>query len=104
MMTVTTIFGAIGLEIIIPVVGQVLVAIITGFCLIKVAQLKSHINSRMDDLLRLTTDASFAKGKLQGEAEQKEKASIFAKGKAERSPFSRKKVTGRKSKKNSLKV
>jgi hypothetical protein len=73
------------LELFIPVVGQILVAIITGFCLIKVAQLKSHINSRMDDLLRLTTDASFAKGKLQGEADQKEKASIFAKGKADRS-------------------
>jgi len=85
------------LELFIPVVGQILVAIITGFCLIKVAQLKSHINSRMDDLLRLTTDASFAKGKLQGEAEQKEKASIFAKGKADRTIFTAKrKVAQRK--------
>lgn len=53
------------------VIGEVIAAAISGYCLIKVAQLKSHINSRMDDLLKLTSESEFAKGKIQGKREQK---------------------------------
>ena len=60
----------------IQTIGSIVIAIITGLCLIKVAQLKSHINSRMDDLLKLTSDASFAKGKLEGESDKRNEKSI----------------------------
>lgn len=53
---------------IILVCGQIIVATISGFCLIKVSQLKSHVNSRMDQLLKLTSEAGFAKGKTEGES------------------------------------
>ena len=60
----------------IQAIGSIVVAIITGLCLIKVAQLKTHINSRMDDLLKLTSDSSFAKGKLEGESDKRNEKSI----------------------------
>lgn len=52
--------------------GQVVVALISGYCLVKVSQLKSHINSRMDELLKLTSEAGFAKGKIEGKQDQKD--------------------------------
>jgi len=48
------------------VMGNVLIAIISGYSLVKVAQLKHHINSRMDQLLKTTSESEFAKGKIQG--------------------------------------
>jgi hypothetical protein len=51
---------------VLEVSGQVVVACISGFCLFKVAQLKSHINSRMDDLLALTAKAAYQDGKADG--------------------------------------
>ena len=59
-------------QTIIIVIGQIVVACIVAYSTIKIAQLKSHINSRMDNLLKITSDSEFAKGKLAGKLELKE--------------------------------
>lgn len=59
-------------QTLLTVLGEIIVAIISGFCLIKVAQLKTHINSRMDELLNLTRAAARAEGVVQGMAQQKQ--------------------------------
>lgn len=56
---------------VLQVVGQIVVAIVTGFCLWKVSQLKHHINSRMDELIALAKDVAYARGRLDGEASEK---------------------------------
>ena len=67
----------------ISVLGEVAIAIISGFCLVKVAQLKSHINSRMDELLSLTRSQAKAEGVIEGVRDQKAKEAILAKGRLE---------------------
>ena len=49
--------------------GQIIIACITGYCLFKVSQLKSHINSRMDQLLDLTRSEGRVEGRSEGRAE-----------------------------------
>ena len=56
--------------------GEVVVACITGYCLVKVAQLKQHINSRMDELLDLTRASSRAEGVIEGRAQQKKEHEV----------------------------
>ena len=51
--------------------GEIIVSCITGFCLVKVAQLKTHINSRMDELLTLTKASAHAQGVKEGREQQK---------------------------------
>ena len=64
----------------ITVMGEIAIACISGYCLIKVAQLKQHINSRMDDLLKLTKDAAKAEGVIEGKREEREDVAAVAKG------------------------
>ena len=60
----------------ITVLGEIAIACISGYCLIKVAQLKSHINSRMDELIELTKKDAHAEGVIEGK--QKERADVAA--------------------------
>jgi hypothetical protein len=60
--------------------GEIIVACITGFCLVKVGQLKSHINSRMDELLRLTAETSRAAGIIEGKTKERAEVALFQKG------------------------
>lgn len=61
-------------------IGSVATACITGFCLIKVAQLKSHINSRMDELLDLTKKVAHAEGVADERASARQRESQQAIG------------------------
>jgi predicted Holliday junction resolvase-like endonuclease len=51
---------------ILVVFGQVIVAAIAGYSAVKIAQLKSHVNSRMDELLELNRRFSRAEGVVEG--------------------------------------
>ena len=67
-------------QTVITVFGEIVIACITGYCLIKVAQLKDHINSRMDELLKLTKAASKAEGVIEGRAAERATVAAVAKG------------------------
>ena len=83
-----SIFGAIANELLPPnsgqviltELGQIVIACISGYCLVKVAQLKTHINSRMDELLKLTGDMARAEGVIEGVKNEKADAALIAKG------------------------
>lgn len=67
-------------QTLITVCGEILIACITGYCLIKVTQLKQHINSRMDELLRLTKDSARAEGVIEGKKEERANVAAIDKG------------------------
>jgi len=67
-------------QTLITVIGEIAVACISGFCLIKVAQLKTHINSRMDELLKLTKENAHAEGMVEGKAKERADVAAVAKG------------------------
>jgi len=67
----------------IVVIGEIIVACITGYCLIKVAQLKTHINSRMDELLELTAKNAKAEGIVEGKQVERAEVAAVAKGVAD---------------------
>lgn len=58
----------------IEAVGLLGVAAIGGYCAIKVGQLKEHVNSKLDKLLKLTEDAARAEGKIEGATQEKARA------------------------------
>jgi hypothetical protein len=70
-------------QTIVLVIGQIIVAVITGYCLVKVAQLKTHIKSRMDDLLKLTKEASMAAGVIEGVRKERAEVALTAKASAD---------------------
>lgn len=51
-------------------------AAIGAFHAIKLAQLKDHINSRMDEMIRVVKAEAHAVGKLEGKAEQREESRV----------------------------
>lgn len=59
-------------QTVLTVIGEIITASITGYCVVKVAQLKTHINSRMDQLIELTRVSSKAEGVIEGRAQQKQ--------------------------------
>jgi hypothetical protein len=69
-------------QTIITVSGEILIACITGYCLVKVGQLKTHINSRMDELLKLTANAARAEGMIEGKTKEQADVALVAKGAA----------------------
>jgi hypothetical protein len=71
-------------QAIIVVIGEILIACISGYCLIKVAQLKTHINSRMDELLDLTRKSARAEGMIEGATKERADAALVAKGSNEK--------------------
>ena len=52
------------------VAGQIVVAGIAGYSAVKIAQLKTHVNSRMDELLDLNRRYSRAEGVMEGRTTQ----------------------------------
>lgn len=67
-------------QTIITVSGEILIACITGYCLVKVGQLKTHINSRMDELIKLTEERAHASGIIEGKAKERADVALFEKG------------------------
>jgi hypothetical protein len=67
----------------ITVAGEIAIACISGYCLIKVAQLKSHINSRMDELLMLTKKDAHAEGVIEGKRKERAEVAVVTKGVAD---------------------
>jgi hypothetical protein len=67
------------IKAVIEAIAGVIIAIISAYNAIKTAQLKNHINSRMDELLKLTQDAAHAKGIIEGkETEKSDHAKLVA--------------------------
>ena len=58
-------------QTIIAAIVTISVTEISGYFAMKLAALKDHINSRMDELLRLNTEAKQALGNREGRAEMK---------------------------------
>lgn len=79
-MAVTGISGILGVELLRPnqdnmMLHSLIVAFLTPSTMSLLALMKVHdthliVNSRMDELLKLTKTAAFARGQLQGPAEQ----------------------------------
>lgn len=63
-------------ETIINQSAGILTAIVGAYGVYKIAQLKSHVNSRMTEMIDVVKTAAHAVGKLEGKAEQKEESRI----------------------------